>query len=387
MKLLRIIATGLPLFKEKIDVSFYAKQRVNEDDKTKLYNFVDNYYLNLSNAIIGINASGKTSMLKVIDLALNILNNKPINYIESNTILGACKEATITSYFIDNRDYICCLETIISSFKNNKDVYEYFITSERLWEKSISLVKAKKDLTDFSNIDPIKFRTNEEYLSNDVSFIIALNKKNNEKIDVFSLLSYTNINVLPFTNNIPLEVISFLDPTIEKLYFEKNDKKTFVHLKFKNEDELILNNAEELERYLSSGTIKSIIIFTMLLETLKTGGYLLIDEIENHFNKEIVSTIIRFFMDNSLNKNGGVLIYTTHYPELLDEYDRNDCIYIMRNQKGITVDNLSSLLNRNDIKKSDLYQSDFFEGTAPKYDAYIKLKKKLSSHIKGVEDI
>ena len=125
----------------------------------------------------------------------------------------------------------------------------------------------------------------------------------------------------------------------------------------------------------------------MLLETLKSGGYLLVDEIENHFNKEIVSTIIRFFMDDSLNKNGGVLIYTSHYPELLDEYDRNDCIYIMRNQKGITVDNLSSLLNRNDIKKSDLYQSDFFEGTAPKYDAYIKLKKKLSSYIKGEEDI
>lgn len=387
MKILRITATGLPLFKEKIDVSFYAKQRVNEDDKTKLYNFIDNYYLNPSNVFIGINASGKTSMLKVIDLALNILNNKPINYVESNIILGGCKEATIATYFIDNRDCICCLETTISSFKNNKNVYEYFITSERLWEKSISLVKAKKDLTDFSNVDPIKYRTNEEYLSNDVSFIIASNKKNNEKIDVFSLLSYTNINVLPFTNDIPLEIISFLDPTIEKLYFEKNDKKIFVHLKFQNEDELILNNTEELENYLSSGTIKGIIIFTMLLETLKSGGYLLVDEIENHFNKEIVSTIIRFFMDRSLNKNGGVLVYTSHYPELLDEYDRNDCIYIMRNQKGITVDNLSLLLNRNDIKKSDLYQSDFFEGTAPKYDAYIKLKKKLSSYIKGEEDI
>ncbi|MCI6089635.1 MAG: hypothetical protein PT938_05640 [Solobacterium sp.] len=99
MKILRITATGLPLFREKLDVTFYAKQRVNENDKEELYNFGDNYYLNPSTAFIGINASGKTPMLKVVDLALNILNNKPINHIESKTILGGTREAIISSYF------------------------------------------------------------------------------------------------------------------------------------------------------------------------------------------------------------------------------------------------------------------------------------------------
>lgn len=32
------------------------------------------------------------------------------------------------------------------------------------------------------------------------------------------------------------------------------------------------------------------------------------DEIENHFNKEIVTTLVRFFMDSRLNRNGGTLI-------------------------------------------------------------------------------
>lgn len=75
------------------------------------------------------------------------------------------------------------------------------------------------------------------------------------------------------------------------------------------------------------------------------------DEIENHFNKEIVTTLVRFFMDSRLNRNGGTLIFTTHYPELLDEYDRNDGIYIVRNRNGITADNLSYILKRNDIKR------------------------------------
>mgnify|MGYP000514932986 FL=1 len=163
---------------------------------------------------------------------------------------------------------------------------------------------------------------------------------------MFSLLSYTNINVLPFTDDIPLEVITFLDPTIEKLCFEKIEDKALIHLKFKGEEELILNNAVELEQYLSSGTIKGIITFSMVKEVLTSGGYLLIDELENHFNKEIVVTLMRFFMDSSLNKNGSTLIFTTHYPELLDEYDRNDAIYIVRNRNGITAENLSYILKR-----------------------------------------
>ena len=85
----------------------------------------------------------------------------------------------------------------------------------------------------------------------------------------------------------------------------------------------------------------------------------------------VYTTLVRFFMDSRFNKNGGTLIFTTHYPELLDEYDRNDGIYIVRNCNGITVENLSYILTRNDIKRSYAYQSGFLEGTTPTYEAYI----------------
>ena len=152
-------------------------------------------------------------------------------------------------------------------------------------------------------------------------------------------------------------------------------------MKFKNEEEIILNNAVDLEQYLSSGTIKGIITFSMVKEVLQSGGYLLVDEIENHFNKEIVTTLVRFFMDSRFNKNGGILIFTTHYPELLDEYDRNDGIYIVRNRNGITAENLSCILTRNDIKRSDAYQCGFIDGTALPYEVYIRLKKSLDMSI------
>ncbi len=383
MKILRITAQGLPLFKEDLDICFYTQQRVSEDDKNNLYNLIDNYYLHSACAFIGINASGKTSVLKVINLALNIIKNEPINHVEAKTILGGSEKATIRTYFYDKRKYICCLETVITAKKAKTGEYVYSILSERLWEKPIASVKSKKYLTDFDGIEPVDLRnSNEAYLSDDVSFIIAHNRKVNDTVDVFSLLSYTNVNVLPFTEDIPLEVIAFLDPTIEKLCFEQAEGKTFIHLKFRDEDEIILNNAVDLEQYLSSGTIKGIITFSMVKEVLESGGYLLVDEIENHFNKEIVTTLMRFFMDSRLNKRGGALIFTTHYPELLDEYDRNDGICIVRNRNGITVENLSYILKRNDIKKSDAYQSGFLEGTTPAYEAYMRLKKNLAASIK-----
>ena len=378
MKILRITAQGLPLFKEDLDICFYAQQRVSENDKNNLYNMIENYYLHSACSFIGINASGKTSVLKVVNLALSIIKNEPINHAETKSILGGAKKATICTCFYDKRKYVCCLETEITAKKSKTGEYMYSILSEKLWEKPIASVRSKKYLTDFAGMKPTAIRNQDEiYLPDDVSFIIAHNKKVNDTVEVFSLLSYTNINVLPFTEDIPLEVIAFLDPTIEKLCFEQVEGKTFIHLKFKNEEEIILNNAVDLEQYLSTGTIKGIITFSMVKEVLQSGGYLLVDEIENHFNKEIVTTLVRFFMDSRFNKNGGTLIFTTHYPELLDEYDRNDGIYIVRNCNGITVENLSYILTRNDIKRSYAYQSGFLEGTTPTYEAYIRLKESL----------
>ena len=108
---------------------------------------------------------------------------------------------------------------------------------------------------------------------------------------------------------------------------------------------------------------------------------MVVDEIENHFNKEIVATLMRFFMDGKLNKHGAVLIFSTHYPELLDEYDRNDSIYITRNKDGIELQSLTEKLNRNDIKRSDAYQSGLLEGTTPAYEAFMQLKNSISAYV------
>ena len=381
MKLLRITAEGLPLFKRQLDICLYAQQRISEEQKGQLYPLFSNVYLNPANGFIGINASGKTSVLKVILLALGILNNDPINHIETRDILGDAKKVTLNIYFYSEvQSEVCRLETIIASDKTKTEGIIYSIVSESIWTKKSDEINTRKAMLSFDEKDPVMIRTGQEaFLSDDVSIMIARNKKTGESIRTVNLLSFTNINVLPFSEEIPAEVITFLDPTVEKLHFEEKDQKAVIRLKFRGKEEIVLNNPIELNNYLSSGTIKGMIIFTLAQEVLQRGGYLVVDEIENHFNKEIVTTLMRFFMDGKLNKNGGTLIFSTHYPELLDEYDRNDSIFITRNRNGITVENLSSVLKRNDIKKSDAYQSGFLEGTTPMYEAYMRLKKSISA--------
>lgn len=384
MKLLRITADGLPLFKEKLDICFYAQQRVSEDQKDILYSLFSNIYLNSANGFIGINASGKTSVLKVVLLSLGILNNEPINHIETRDILGSTQKAVLNLFFYsESHKEICCLETTISSRQTKTEGIVYRIMSEKLWSKQADEVFTRKSLLDFTGKDPVMIRSGQEdFLPDDVSIMIAHNRKVGETMRVVNLLQFTNINVLPFSDNIPAEVITYLDPTVESLQFDKNDQKTIIRLKFKGKEEIVMNDPIQLNNYLSSGTVKGIIIFTLAQEVLQKGGYIVVDEVENHFNKEIVTTLMRFFMDSKLNKNGGTLIFSTHYPELLDEYDRNDSIFIIRNRNGITVENLSLILKRNDIKKSDAYQSGFLEGTTPMYEAYMRLKKSMAAALK-----
>ena len=309
-----------------------------------------------------------------------MLNNEPINHIETRDILGQSKKVTLDICFFSDCDEICRLETVIATTLGKNKEIKYTIKEETLWTKPASSVTTKKQLLDFDGITPSAKRSNDEaFLPSDISIIIAYNKQHQQHIEVADLLSLTNINVLPISDDIPLDIVTYLDPTVENLSFahEDNDNKISVHLKFKGKSEIILSDPVELNHYLSSGTIKGIVTFTLAIRILKSGGYLVIDELENHFNKEIVATLIRFFMDAAMNRFGGTLIFTTHYPELLDEFERNDCIYIVRNRDGITVSNLTDILKRNDLKKSDAYQSGFLEGTVPIYEAYLNLKKSI----------
>lgn len=385
MKILKLTFEGLPNFNNILDINFMAQQRVDADDKEHLYNVFSNVYINNAVSFVGINASGKTTILKAVSFAMKMLNNESINNIRSKEILNnlhVSQKVIICSYFFDGT-YVNKLETFIEKEINSVDGSERFVISdENLWSKKISRIKTKKGMFDFSASDLKQKRDKtEQYLMDDISIIVALNKKTDKNFFVRDMLDWTDHNMLNILGRFPKELLTFLDSNIEYLECSIKDKKADIRLKFCGKEEIAVNSPTVLENYLSSGTIKGLGVFMSAVFAFSEGGYLIIDEIENHFNREIVATLIRFFMDPKINKIGATLIFSTHYSELLDEFEKNDNIYIVKNNNGITADNLSDILKRNDLKKSEVYNSGYLDGTVPAYESYMALKKVLINMI------
>lgn len=386
MKILRIRVDGLQRYKKPFEVSFYAAQRVENSHLDAVYHLFDNIYVNTAEAFVGINASGKTTALQVISFCGLLLSAVPLNREYVPPIL---KENTPTvfdiDFYADNAIYH--LQSILVQSRDAQEGLRTTIIEETLWKKNATSKINKQNLLNYGGLAPIRVRGNDEYLPDDVSIMIAVNRKIDSKAVFVDLAGMTNWNLfIPGDGSISEKIISLLDPTIEYISVAHIHGKFTAKIKFYQYDEITIYNPSEFNIYLSSGTVKGINVYQKAIMVLKRGGYLLIDEIENHFNRELVVALIRLFMDKQTNPKGAVILFSTHYPELLDELARNDSVFITRSENGLTVDNLNSLMKRNDIRRSEIYQSNFLGGTAPKYDALYALKKSIICNVREMHE-
>lgn len=384
VRILRIKVNGLPLYKNPFDISFCAVQRVQSSHLNSVYKLFGNIYVNTVEAFAGINASGKTTALKVVSYSSMLLGAAPLNAEFIPQILGENIKTVFDIDFYADEKIFHLTSKIIKS-KKEDGTFVVRIVSEKLWIKTVTSKINKTNLLDFNGLEPVRVRNNsDEYLPDDVSIMIAVNKQLQNKSMFVDLALFTNFNLfLPDGGSVPIEIISLLDPTIEYITVENINDKVITRLKFYGQKELVLLNPAELNVYLSSGTVKGVRVFSDAVRVLKNGGYLIVDEVENHFNRELVASLLRLFTNKRTNPKGAVIIFSTHYPELLDELERNDSVFITRSDHGLTVDNLNALLKRNDMKKSEVYQSNFLGGTAPKYTSLVALQKSI---IKSLEE-
>jgi len=384
MRLLRIVCSGYPLFKESVTIDFIASQRVTDEDRNQMTHLFSNIYRNNVIALIGINASGKTIVLNLVSFVLNLLSANQINNVNARDVLAVMGDEDrlkLDVFFYDDGN-VNDLSVEIGIDKNSKE-RRYVILDENLKSKSAKNVKYKKTLFDFMKYDSeVNRDNNEAYLRDDISIMIAYNKAHSCTIDYMDLSDITDDNRLEVEASFPISLLKMLDPSVEYLCYERKGLKKDIRLKFYNQkEEIVLSNERELNFYLSSGTIKGLTVYMVAVDIFKNGGILLIDEMENHFNRELVATLIRLFQNTKINKKGAMLMFSTHYPTLLDEFDRNDNTYIIRNEEGITVENLASRFTRNDIKKSVAYESDYLNGTAPSYEAVMDYRRYLRGEI------
>ena len=66
---------------------------------------------------------------------------------------------------------------------------------------------------------------------------------------------------------------------------------------------------------------------------LKTGGTLIVDEIEKNIHMDLVNRIINKFMNKEDNPKNAKLIFSTHNPEFLDRFHKSQIYIVEKDNK------------------------------------------------------
>ena len=180
--------------------------------------------------------------------------------------------------------------------------------------------------------------------------------------------------------DIPDELIQYLDSSISSIRYSGHD--FILTYRNKAQKEIPFSSMTEI---LSSGTMETLEIFSLIIRILRSRGYLLADGIDGSTNRTILINIIELFMRERTNPHAAHIIFTTHYQELLDVLPENDLITLttMNDNGTLSIHRFPDTLDQEECKRSDLLAGDFFHiGTAPDYESYRTLQKRLENNMR-----
>lgn len=376
MKLIKITANGFTLCENDFTLSFIPDANKTFDDKEfELHEIDENLFVFKTVGIIGKNASGKTTTLNLLSIIYDIFSNfrvknssKLFKYIDELIELDIVfyHENTIYRYQTELKKDDTSLNQIIN-FDNQK-------LFKRVYKK-----KHSANLFEFDKYTEVKY---DVKLLDDTSILVNLLEKvdtraiccpfdHNEYKDYSS--AFKVYKLLDNDYKIIESIIKIFDEHIENIEMLEENKFKII---YKNKEDKDVS-ASELFDILSSGTTKGIGLYVYVVYALQKGADLIIDEIENHFHKTLVETLLNLFKDKSVNKKNSSLIFTTHYCELLDLFNRRDNIYITKYEENIRLENMHKSYNfRPELSKSKKFYENAFN-TDVNYEALMDFKRNL----------
>lgn len=376
MRILKIAFQNIGLFEDGFELDFIARDRVT--DKNYVYNYQNKFFSQNVMALIGANATGKTSVLQLLNMAFEIVLKQqtlknllvPKGLIKDNSVMQV-------DFYSESRNEYYRLE---STFEHKRvsesedDLLSLMYSDEIFYKKKGTQVRNKKQTTNFDENDIFSTRDelkNEvKFLRDDdsISFYLLESSNIDDRKSNISLINENMMNFYRVTGSARMTDINIFDDSISALELEDSQLK----VKFKNKNSELSCNAIPNQNYLlSSGTAKGGNLLFWLKGVIRNGGYLIIDELENHFHKRLVQFVIDLFNDKSINRKGATLIFTTHYAEILDSIERKDNIFILRRNLKYQSEIIrySDAVKRIENKKSEVFLSNFIKGTSPKYNS------------------
>lgn len=370
LKLLHVKANNFKNCKDGVEIDFVAiSKKTAEDKEYELQEIAEGLYTYNTLAFVGKNASGKTTAVELLDMCYKILGN----YRLGKSDYSFEKTELLIDFY--HEGYIYRYETVLQN-ADSIDAGAIF-TKQSIRRKKYYKSKLKSI---YEEAEFKEFAVTGE-LPEDISNLFFVLKKKevraiyydsfSDGVDVYSFIFdfMKSFNINP---EILMKTIAIFDENISE--FEKQDDHNY-QITYCGKQELITDR--ELLYRLSSGTTKGMLIYILMVASLQNGFDLIIDEIENHFHKTLVENMIALYKDKSVNKKNATLIFTTHYCELLDLFNRQDNIIIARSEDKVYLTNMYTGFDvRPELLKSKQFYNNVFQ-TAVNYDALMQLKKEL----------
>ena len=369
MKLLRVKANHFKNCSDGFTIDLVAKSKKTAEDKEyELQEIAPDLYVFNTMAFIGKNASGKTSAIDLLDCAYSILGGFRL---ENKHYSYDGVELEIVFY---HNGFIYWYETTLSSDKlGNRAVFK----DEKVYQKKYYKTHVKEiyDREGFESISKSSLLPNDTsrlFYALGVKAIRAIYFESHETGTNTYRLMFNVIKNYGIDSGVLTRVLRVFDANVESLeMLDDNNYK----LIFRGETKVLSDT--QLVYMLSSGTTKGLLLYVLMVASLKDGFDLLIDEVENHFHKTLVENMISLYKDKTVNRNNATLIFTTHYCEVLDQMGRQDNIWICKSGTHVSLSNMyEDYKIRPELLKSKQYYNNTFN-TAVDYDALMNLKKAL----------
>ena len=370
MKLLRVRASNYKNCSDNFTIDLVAKsKKTSEDKEYELIEIANGLYTFNTVVIVGKNASGKTTAIELLEACYSLLGDFSIlqdeyQYNDVQLELMIYQEGYIYKY-------TTVLNTIVSK-RNYTNFSEQHLYRKKYYKSKLKSIYDDEGFTEITNFSK---------LPDDISILFFILNEKTPRSVYFNCdgegektyqYMFEVMKSYKISTEILEKIIKIFDGNISELSMLDEDRYRLVY-----QDESQEMSADELLRMLSSGTTKGCLLYIYMAAALENGFDLLIDEVENHFHKTLVENMISLFKDKMVNRKGARLLFTTHYCELLDLFNRQDNIWITKADKKVRIENMYERYSiRPELLKSRQFYSNTFD-TAVNYEDLMGLKKEL----------
>ena len=353
MRLLKVVVRGASLFAgDTFTMDFFASDRVSGRDGPA-YNHVHrlgghgSIYSQNVVGISGVNASGKSTALEIVRMALDLVGAP--YYVRRDgagrkvlaKIMGSVSVTVI--FWREGSFYL--LEAELQVLKTEDEeggLDRYRIEDETIWR----LTTPRPSKAMMGDIEAFKrnaevfmqrhgqMRDGEYLLAEAQSFMgdhaskpagLGAPEQGGGRFEPSGVLKTAHATA----------ITRAFDSSVEHLTWDEGADA--FRLKFFGEEEHMVS-AEIIPSVLSHGTVIGISVVERALEQLRIGGFMLVDGIEAGLNRSLVKTLVELFQSHVSNPEGAQLVFTTHYVELLDFLPRKDDVYLLVRGKGHAID-------------------------------------------------